>query len=50
VKTIETYRAHIKEKLKLKSAPELMRFAVNWVSFQAPPSAGASAETNELKV
>ena len=26
VKTVETYRAHIKEKLKLKTAPELMRF------------------------
>ena len=34
VKTVETYRAHIKEKLKLKSAPELMRFAVNWVGHQ----------------
>ncbi len=34
VKTVETYRAHIKEKLKLRSAPELMRFAVDWVSHQ----------------
>ena len=34
VKTVETYRAHIKEKLKLRSAPELMRFAVDWVSQQ----------------
>ena len=34
VKTVETYRAHIKEKLKLKTAPELMRFAVDWVSHQ----------------
>jgi len=34
VKTIETYRAHIKEKLRLKTAPELMRFAVNWVNQQ----------------
>lgn len=34
VKTVETYRAHIKDKLRLKSAPELMRFAVDWVSQQ----------------
>ncbi len=34
VKTVETHRAHIKEKLKLKSAPELMRFAVHWVGQQ----------------
>lgn len=30
VKTIETYRAHIKEKLNLKNATELIRFAVQW--------------------
>lgn len=34
VKTIETYRAHIKEKLHLKTAPELMRFALDWVNAQ----------------
>lgn len=31
VKTIETYRAHIKEKLQLRSATELMQRAVHWV-------------------
>jgi DNA-binding NarL/FixJ family response regulator len=31
VKTIETYRAHIKEKLGLKNATELVRQAVQWV-------------------
>jgi DNA-binding NarL/FixJ family response regulator len=31
VKTIETYRAHIKEKLCLDSAIELVRYAVQWV-------------------
>ncbi len=35
VKTVETYRAHIKDKLQLKSAPELMRFAVDWVNHQS---------------
>lgn len=32
VKTIETYRAHIKEKLGFKDGNELFRFAVEWVS------------------
>ncbi len=30
VKTVEVHRANIKAKLKLKSAPELIRFAVRW--------------------
>ncbi|QBG46115.1 response regulator transcription factor [Verrucomicrobia bacterium S94] len=31
VKTIETYRAHIKEKLHLRSGTELMQKAIHWV-------------------
>ncbi|MGA1823730.1 MAG: response regulator transcription factor [bacterium] len=31
IKTIETYRAHIKNKLKLKNASELIQNAVQWV-------------------
>jgi len=31
-KTVETHRAHIKEKLGLKNAREVARFAVQWVS------------------
>jgi DNA-binding NarL/FixJ family response regulator len=31
VKTIETYRAHIKEKLNLRSGTELMHRAIHWV-------------------
>ncbi len=31
VKTISTYRERIKEKLNLKNAAELMRYAVSWV-------------------
>jgi len=31
VKTVEVHRAHIKEKLKLKTAAELVRQAVRWV-------------------
>ena len=30
VKTVETYRAHIKQKLQLTTAPELMRVAIEW--------------------
>lgn len=38
VKTIETYRARIKEKLQLKDAAELLQRAIAWV--HARPSAG----------
>jgi DNA-binding NarL/FixJ family response regulator len=31
VKTIETHRAHIKEKLGLQTGPELIRSAVSWI-------------------
>jgi DNA-binding NarL/FixJ family response regulator len=34
VKTIETHRAHIKEKLGFKDATEMIRFAVDWVAQQ----------------
>lgn len=32
IKTVETHRAHIKEKLNLQTAPELVRAAVEWVN------------------
>jgi DNA-binding NarL/FixJ family response regulator len=31
IKTIETYRTHIKEKLSLANAAELLRYAIQWV-------------------
>lgn len=34
VSTVETYRAHIKEKLELRNAMELVRAAVEWVHAQ----------------
>ena len=34
VKTVEVHRLHIKEKLELKTAAELIRFAVRWVETQ----------------
>jgi len=35
VKTIETYRAHIKEKLNLANAAELLQYAIRWVNSQS---------------
>jgi DNA-binding NarL/FixJ family response regulator len=32
IKTIETYRAHIKEKLHLADAAELLQYAIQWVN------------------
>ena len=32
VKTIESYRAHIKEKLSLSSATELLQYAIQWAN------------------
>ena len=34
IKTIESYRAHMKEKLNLSSGTELVRYAVQWVEHQ----------------
>lgn len=35
VKTVEAYRAHIKEKMNLKNATELLRYAIQWVQDEA---------------
>ncbi len=35
IKTVETHRAHIKRKLNLATASELVRFAVRWIETQA---------------
>ena len=32
IKTIETYRSHIKEKLNLSDSTELLRYAIQWVN------------------
>lgn len=32
IKTIETYRAHIKEKLNLSDASELLQYAIRWIN------------------
>ncbi len=34
IKTIETYRAHIKEKLNLANATKLLQYAIQWVNSQ----------------
>lgn len=36
VKTVEVHRANIKEKLNLKSASELVRYATRWADAQGP--------------
>jgi DNA-binding NarL/FixJ family response regulator len=35
-KTVDSHRTHMKEKLSLKGAPELIRFAFEWVNSQEP--------------
>lgn len=37
IKTVEVHRVNIKEKLELKTAPELIRYAVRWVEAQNSP-------------
>jgi len=34
VKTVETHRLHLKEKLDLKNAADLVRFAIDWTELQ----------------
>jgi DNA-binding NarL/FixJ family response regulator len=34
IKTIETYRAHIKDKLSLTDATELLQYAIRWCNSQ----------------
>jgi DNA-binding NarL/FixJ family response regulator len=47
-KTIETYREHIKQKLKLKNSTELTRNAVQWVLEQGRlPAADGTAVAND---
>jgi len=37
-KTVDVHRAHIKEKLGLKTTPEFQRYAIRWVAAQGGPS------------
>lgn len=39
VKTVETHRAHIKEKLHLQNATQLVQFCVRWVEKNSSPEA-----------
>ena len=36
-KTVDVHRAHIKDKLDLKTTPEFQRFAIRWVASQGRP-------------
>lgn len=40
VKTVESHRLHIKEKLRLPNASELVRFATEWRGYERPAAAG----------
>lgn len=42
IKTVEVHRANIKTKLKIRTAPELIRHAVRWVESQAGGNCEAS--------
>ena len=35
VKTIETYRSRIKDKLGLEGAPQLLQYSINWAKGQS---------------
>jgi DNA-binding NarL/FixJ family response regulator len=37
-KTVDVHRAHIKEKLELKTTPEFQRFAIRWVASRSEPT------------
>jgi DNA-binding NarL/FixJ family response regulator len=37
-KTVDVHRGHIKEKLELKTTPELQRFAIRWVASHGGPA------------
>jgi FixJ family two-component response regulator len=48
IKTIESHRAHIKEKLNLQNATELVHHAIQWVqSERALSGAGGEVATAE---
>jgi DNA-binding NarL/FixJ family response regulator len=34
VKTVDSYREHLKQKLKLDSATELLKHAIEWVKYE----------------
>lgn len=47
IKTIETYREHLKHKLDLDGAAALVQYATQWVEKQSPPLAGTVAGKSE---
>ncbi len=36
VKTVESYRSHIKEKLRLNTATDLLKYAIQWAQNSSP--------------
>src|SRR6266496_1501290 len=45
-KTVDVHRAHIKEKLGLKTTPEFTRFAIRWVASQSGPNASSATSSS----
>src|SRR5580658_8678647 len=48
IKTIESHRAHIKEKLNLQNASELVHHAIQWVQSEREVNGGGPVEAAEL--
>ena len=48
VKTIESHREHIKQKLELRNAPQLVKYAFHWVHHKQPLGMGEPAASNSL--
>ncbi len=49
IKTIETYREHLKHKLNLDNAAALIQYAMQWVSKQSPPLVIAAKAIADLE-
>ncbi len=45
-KTVDVHRAHIKEKLALKTTPEFTRFAIRWVASQTGPNTSSATSSS----
>jgi len=45
-KTVVVHRAHIKEKLALKTTPEFTRFAIRWVASQTGPNTSSATSSS----
>lgn len=49
IKTVETHRAHVKEKLNLKNATQLVQFCVRWVEENNARAEPVGLESNTIE-